>query len=458
MKLNGDWTGSVVDDSGSVGMYSSIALDNEDRPHISYFELVAGDLKYAKFKNDSWSRQTVESGGFVGLFTSIDLLAGKPRIGYFNLTTGQMQFASWGGNDWSKDNLTEYSSGDVGLSTSLAMNSFGAPHISYMDNIRDNLKFARAVGMSWNIGFVATDILAGAFSSVKMRHDYQPVIAFYDMLYGDLLIAVWNGAYWEFDDVDTENDVGQYVSLAIDSNGDPHMSYYDATNKDLRYAYWDGDEWVTERVDYVEEVGMFTSIALDSADRPVISYYNYTDERLKLVVKSPIDAWIFMNIDDLGVDGDGIQVEEAYNSLALDSSDLPQISYYDAMDKELMFAYFDAGWAVHTMSLDNSGDMGKFNSLAVDSNAANVDDRHICYYDETDGDLEYAFWDDSAASWAYDTVRDLGNTGMYCSIAVSPDSVIGISYYDYSLGDLRYASSAVLPDALFFIPLVMKVP
>jgi len=448
MKLNGDWAGEPVDTGSAVGMYSSIALDEDDKPHISYMDLMSGDLKYARMKSTgSWSRQTVESEGYTGKFTSIALDDGVPRIAYLNVTEGHVKFASWDGADdeWDIDALTEYESGDVGLSTSLAMDSRGVPHISYMDNIRGNLKFARAVGLTWDLGFIADDINAGAFSSVKMRHDYQPVVAFYDELYGDLLIAIWNGAYWEIDEVQTENDVGQYVSLAIDSNGDPHMSYYDATYQNLRYAYWDGDEWITLRLDHDGEVGKFTSIALDSADRPVITYYDHTEETLMIAVKTPINAWVFLPIDDLSPGDDGIQVYEVYNSLALDSSDLPQISYYDEIDKELMFAYYDAGWTLHTMSLDNSGDMGKFNSMAVDINPANLDDLHICYYDETDGDLEYAFWDDSAATWAFDTVRDMGNTGMYCSIAVSPDSVIGISFYDYSLGDLRYASSAVSP-------------
>ena len=38
----------IVDSIGTVGDYTSIALDSNDNPHISYFKAYGGDLKYAK--------------------------------------------------------------------------------------------------------------------------------------------------------------------------------------------------------------------------------------------------------------------------------------------------------------------------------------------------------------------------------------------------------------------------
>src|SRR3954453_12169432 len=42
------WTAETVDDPPSdVGQVSSLALDSNGRPHIAYFDLINGHLKYA---------------------------------------------------------------------------------------------------------------------------------------------------------------------------------------------------------------------------------------------------------------------------------------------------------------------------------------------------------------------------------------------------------------------------
>ncbi len=44
----GSWSIETVDSAGEVGMCTSIALDSSDNVHISYFDLTNYNLKYAR--------------------------------------------------------------------------------------------------------------------------------------------------------------------------------------------------------------------------------------------------------------------------------------------------------------------------------------------------------------------------------------------------------------------------
>jgi hypothetical protein len=44
---SGAWTTTTLDSSGDVGNYCDIAIDSNDRLHISYYDATSGDLKYA---------------------------------------------------------------------------------------------------------------------------------------------------------------------------------------------------------------------------------------------------------------------------------------------------------------------------------------------------------------------------------------------------------------------------
>jgi hypothetical protein len=127
--------------------------------------------------------------------------------------------------------------------------------------------------------------------------------------------------------------------LVLDDNGRPHISYFDGANTALKYAYWDGLSWQTEIVDNDGSVGWHTSLALDSSDHPQISYYERgSTYDLKHARWNGLN-WQIAPVDSMAEVG-------RFPSIALDSNDQPHISYYDYTNDKLKYAYISGGMAL----------------------------------------------------------------------------------------------------------------
>lgn len=83
-----EWSIETVDSDGSVGLYSSIAIDSSDNVHISYSDGDNEDLKYTTDASGEWVAETVDSDGSVGWFPSIAIDSNNhPHISYFDDTS-----------------------------------------------------------------------------------------------------------------------------------------------------------------------------------------------------------------------------------------------------------------------------------------------------------------------------------------------------------------------------------
>jgi len=284
---------------------SSLALDGSGNPVISYFDVMNGDLKVAACDDPACAGgdetiTTVDAAGDVGGSSSLALDAfGFPVIAYYDYTNGDLKVLACNDRACTGDDetiTTVDAAGDVGGSASLALDDSGFPVISYYDATNDDLKVAACndracAGGDETITTVDAAGDVGGSSSLALDDSGFPIIAYHDATNDDLKVVACNDrGCTGGDETTTTVDTGRILgspSLALDDSGFPIIAYYDATNDDLKVVACNdrgcsgGDETITA-VDVAGYLGD-PSLALGGSGNPVIAYQNESTENLMVV-------------------------------------------------------------------------------------------------------------------------------------------------------------------------------
>ena len=290
--------------------------------------------------------------------------------------------------------------GDVGSNTSSVLDAAGHPVVSYFDLDNWDLKVIHCndpncAGGDESITSPDTVGQVGLRTSLALDSNGNPVVSYLDWTNWDLKVLHCNdpncaGGDESITSPDTVGNVGVYTSLALDGNGNPVVSYFDWTNDDLKVLHCNdpncagGDESVTSP-DSVGRVGLFPSLTLDGSGNPVVSYWDQSNKDLKV-----------LHCNDPNCAGGGESItspDTAGNvgfvpSLTLDGSGNPVVSYYDYSNGDLKVLHCNdpncAGGGESITSTDTAGDVGNSSSLELDSSGNPV----VSYYDATNGDLK----------------------------------------------------------------------
>lgn len=243
--------GGVTADGPDVGMYTSIAVDANGTPMVSYFDVDRGALKFA-----------VYTGAGVGSGSGS---ATVPTPGWVvsDVDVGDGSVANDGDSE-------------VGMFSSITLRSDnGMPGIAYLAHVNAGgtvhaevryafANVAQPSGASdWTTNVVDTaavpsdpdgiyplpDGLGLWVASARNPQDQSPVVAYYDRGAGELKLAKYNGTTWMAPEVldggmgsdATTTDEGWMPSVQIDATGVAHVAYASSIANELRYVV-DGSE------------------------------------------------------------------------------------------------------------------------------------------------------------------------------------------------------------------------
>lgn len=247
-------------------------------------------------------------------------------------------------------------------------------------------------------------------------------------------------------EVEPVYDRGYWLDMELDSQGRVWLAYKKNEQKNLAVSRGTGDpvewkEWDVDGVPTYEggiptggfDGGNYNSITIDSGDMPHVAHFDATNNALRYS-KQDGDGW-----SSVQVEGDGVG---QWNSIGI-VGDKPIISYYDMDGKRLRVATVNDGgaWVQETVDSGELGedaaaagieapDVGQYTDLLVDETGV----VWIAYYDVANGDLKLARG--GPGNWDISTLAGEGvDVGQWPSLARNGTDT-WVSFLDVTNKDL----------------------
>lgn len=190
------------------------------------------------------------------------------------------------------------------------------------------------------------------------------------------------------------------------------------------------DNWFEKVVDNTPGAGFNVSAFVDEDETVYIAYYNILSKVLMFAYKTKsMDNWFIETVDKTQDSG-------KYPSIFVDRFGRIHIAYtyinekWD--DEDLKYAIKE-GKDWNTMVLDSQDKAGRYTSIVVDSKGI----PHISYYNYTVGSLRYMTYNIKMNRWEVSVPDSYENVGSDTSIDLFQDT-IHIVYLDNANGDLKH--------------------
>lgn len=410
----------------------AMTLDSQDRPHIVYRVVAAGQLVYHHFDGAMWVSQIIDMAVTNDAFPDITVDSGDdPYVSYYKETDHSIRYAHKVGGMWQSDVVDTHAQGQDQPFKVIEIDDGGNPAIAYIWNGNKDLNLARWNGASWDLETVRTE--AGAFDlEDRIGLDFDsagnPHIVFAAESFNTLRLtgAQWDGSQWLFRVIENSPSAGHSLSMKLDAGDDLHLSYYDATHGDLRYTAF-GPDFQFTTVDGAANVET-TTLGLRPST-PSIGFYDVNSGLVEVAEWS--GEWLFDSFD--------FSASPVPDMASVSHIDKQHFSHYDADNQRLIYTRW-SGMVDSSVIVDETGDVGRYND--------------ITFVGGDDDMIRIAYWD-ASNQWIRLAAIDFGNPPVlnvndqapaldadsgFVSIAPLPGLDVGISYYDGVNGDLRFAA------------------
>lgn len=328
----------------------------------------------------------------VGRHASLAVSGGAVRhVAHYDVTNGDVLYTTDSGGPLPVVTVDAGPTGvqDVGGDgTGVALDGSGFVHIAAHDVSSGKLRYITNASGS----FVASTLDPSGFNGLAPRIAVSPLDGSIHVLYLDDLPGSDNlrhasrippGGAWSFEGILPSATTLISWALAIDPSGGLHVSYAhtdDGLTYELVHGKKTGVTWTFTPVTSAGRPGR-NSIAVDGSGLPHLTYYEQANFRL-MHAASTGTIWSTELVH--GVAGTDLGT---YNSLAINpSTGRLHVAYYDATSQDLRYARKDPGGSWVLKLIDANGDVGAYASLGLDG-AGNV---HIGYHDATNGELKVA--------------------------------------------------------------------
>jgi hypothetical protein len=289
-KSQNRWFAMTVDRASDA--FVSMALDSKQWPHIASLEYGTGRLKYSHWNGQSWATQVLAlSSRRLEYYVSIAIDANdRPVLTYYEVNGTDMAVLSlklrsvaWNGSNWEIRTI-DGTSGS-GKFNYIAPHSDGRMSVAYA-NVRDenaDLRYAMWDGKEWKpeILLQSQDKLHIRSVAIAVDRNDNPHIAFSTAATHDLKYATRRGNRWEFENVDhfVREGYPDRNGIAVDRHGTPYISASDVGARMLKVWCRVGGKWVGEIVESGSSA--FTSSIQVSEREIIVTYYDADSNSLK---------------------------------------------------------------------------------------------------------------------------------------------------------------------------------
>jgi hypothetical protein len=295
--LNGIWTVEIVDSVGNAGDNCSLALDNNDRPYISYRQDYQGhywSLKYATKTDSGWVKIMVdtpkdttyyESGEYSSIAINNN---GFPCISYTQYNPSKIKFAYQDEYGW---HLTDVIDIYTSYFTKLVFDNADQPVIGFHyyeqeDTVYHNrLKIAHLnpADSTWSIVTVPDSIGStdyGTLLGFDMDSQNNAYFTYQNYWYDYLRLAVYDGQNWNIETVTQDPGLSSSpgLTLKVDRLDQPAIVEFYYSDEVRLYQKVNG-QWQCQTVDK-EEYGInplaYCSLDFNSDNYPRIAIHGRT--------------------------------------------------------------------------------------------------------------------------------------------------------------------------------------